>query len=124
MVCLRNICINTLHKGDDDDDDDDDNNNNMTFLSMTPCSLVDRRQMLKCWRNLLSPCSGLKTLKVSMPQIELKPLILWLSGSLLVHIQNSLFQFLAWTLTVLTEIFVDFINICRQVRVLYLTFDH
>ena len=39
MVCLRNICINTLHKGDDDDDDDDDdndnnnnnNNNNVTF---------------------------------------------------------------------------------------------
>ena len=30
MVCLRNICVNTLHKGDndDDDDDDDDNNNN------------------------------------------------------------------------------------------------
>ena len=28
MVRLRNICINTLHKGDDDDDDDDDNNNN------------------------------------------------------------------------------------------------
>ena len=33
MVCLRNICINTLHKGDDDDDDyddddDDDNSNN------------------------------------------------------------------------------------------------
>ena len=26
--CLRNISINTLHKGDDDDDDDDDNNNN------------------------------------------------------------------------------------------------
>ena len=31
-MCLRNICINTLHKGDnddDDDDDDDDNNNNI-----------------------------------------------------------------------------------------------
>jgi len=32
MVCLRNIGVNTLHKGDteddDDDDDDDDNNNN------------------------------------------------------------------------------------------------
>jgi hypothetical protein len=35
MVCLRNICTNTLHKGDnnndgfdDYDDDDDDNNNN------------------------------------------------------------------------------------------------
>jgi hypothetical protein len=27
MVCLRNICINTLHKGDSDDDDDDNNNN-------------------------------------------------------------------------------------------------
>jgi len=27
-VCLRNMSINTLHKGDDDDDDDDDNNNN------------------------------------------------------------------------------------------------
>ena len=24
MVFLRNICINTLHKGDNDDDDDDD----------------------------------------------------------------------------------------------------
>ena len=28
MVCLRNICINTLHKGDNDDDDNNDNNNN------------------------------------------------------------------------------------------------
>ena len=28
IVCLRNISINTLHKGDDDDDDDDDDNNN------------------------------------------------------------------------------------------------
>jgi len=26
MVCLGNICINTLHKGDIDDDDDDNNN--------------------------------------------------------------------------------------------------
>ena len=28
IVCLRNISINTLHKGDDDDDDDNNNNNN------------------------------------------------------------------------------------------------
>jgi hypothetical protein len=32
MVCLRNISLDTLHKGDidddDDDDDDDDGNNN------------------------------------------------------------------------------------------------
>jgi hypothetical protein len=27
-VCVRNIWINTLHKGDSGDDDDDDNNNN------------------------------------------------------------------------------------------------
>ena len=30
IVYLRNISINTLHKGDDDDDGDDDNNNNNT----------------------------------------------------------------------------------------------
>ena len=29
IVCLRNISINTLHKGDDDDDDDNNNNNNL-----------------------------------------------------------------------------------------------
>jgi hypothetical protein len=28
MVCLRNIRVDTLHKGDTDDDDDNDNNNN------------------------------------------------------------------------------------------------
>jgi hypothetical protein len=28
MVCLGNICINTLHEGDDDDDDNNNNNNN------------------------------------------------------------------------------------------------
>jgi hypothetical protein len=28
MVCLGNICINTLQKGAKDGDDDDDNNNN------------------------------------------------------------------------------------------------
>ena len=28
IVCLRNISINTLHKGDDDDDNNNDNDNN------------------------------------------------------------------------------------------------
>jgi hypothetical protein len=28
MVCVGNICINTLHEGDGDDDDDNNNNNN------------------------------------------------------------------------------------------------
>jgi hypothetical protein len=26
MVCLGNMCVDTLHKGDNDDDDDDDDN--------------------------------------------------------------------------------------------------
>ena len=40
MVCLRNISVDTLHKGntEDDDDDDDDNydddNNNNNNLSL------------------------------------------------------------------------------------------
>jgi hypothetical protein len=32
IVCLRNISINTLQKGDDDDDDDDNNTNNKYHL--------------------------------------------------------------------------------------------
>ena len=43
MVCLRNICINTLHKGDNDDDDgdidDDDDDKQMDDPS---CSAVPR----------------------------------------------------------------------------------
>ena len=46
MVCLRNICINTLHKGDnddddndDDDDDDDNNNNNNNNLKIKMCNM-------------------------------------------------------------------------------------
>jgi hypothetical protein len=36
MVCLRNIRVNTLHKGDIDDDDDDDynNSNNNSFVQV------------------------------------------------------------------------------------------
>jgi len=33
-VCLRNISINTLHKGDDDDDDNNNNNNNNNAVSL------------------------------------------------------------------------------------------
>jgi hypothetical protein len=29
MVCLRNMGMDTLHKGNDDDDDDNNNNNNL-----------------------------------------------------------------------------------------------
>jgi hypothetical protein len=32
MVCLRNISVDTLHKGDTDNDNDDNNNNNNNFI--------------------------------------------------------------------------------------------
>ena len=41
IVCLRNISINNVHKGDDsndngdDDDDDDDNNNNNRVITVS-----------------------------------------------------------------------------------------
>jgi hypothetical protein len=34
IVCLRDMSINTLHKGDDDDDDDENNNKNNNDLSI------------------------------------------------------------------------------------------
>jgi len=41
IVCLRNIGINTLHKGDDDndddEDDDDDDDDNSTVYYMYTC---------------------------------------------------------------------------------------
>ena len=42
LVCLRNISVDTLHRGDTDDDDDDDdddndnNNNNNVPLTTSP----------------------------------------------------------------------------------------
>jgi hypothetical protein len=45
MVCLKNICINTLHKGakdDDDDDDYDNNNNNYKSLKASVVRFDDR----------------------------------------------------------------------------------
>ena len=33
MVCLGNMCMDTVHKGDNDDDDDNDNNNNNNQLT-------------------------------------------------------------------------------------------
>jgi hypothetical protein len=40
MVCLGNICINTLHKGDNNNDDDNNNNAHQTLrekkITITP----------------------------------------------------------------------------------------
>jgi hypothetical protein len=46
MVCLRNISVDTLHKGDseDDDDDDDDNNNN----NNNPGAFFGKQTLLFC----------------------------------------------------------------------------
>jgi hypothetical protein len=42
MVCLGNICTNTLHKGDtDDDDDDDDDDNNNNNNEAATCTALD-----------------------------------------------------------------------------------
>jgi len=67
MVCLKNISVDTLHKGDtddgdddDDDDDDDNNNNNNNLITLCPrednswnsdsCSA--RKKLISClWRN-------------------------------------------------------------------------
>jgi hypothetical protein len=62
MVCLRNICVNTLHKGDDDDDDDDDdninnnnnNNNNNNDKSRTAVA-VQCAVFLACFQ-ICYPC--------------------------------------------------------------------
>ena len=66
IVCLRNISINTLPKGDDDDDDDedDDNKNNLFYEShsisdvaaITTFSAVHNPHMnLQFYIYLLSP---------------------------------------------------------------------
>jgi hypothetical protein len=45
MVCLRNINVDTLHKGEtDDDDDNDDDNNNNNNLSKTEAEKTTKCQ--------------------------------------------------------------------------------
>jgi hypothetical protein len=41
MVCLRDMSVDTLHKGDteDDDDDDDNNNNDIILYTLTTVGL-------------------------------------------------------------------------------------
>ena len=61
IVCLRNISINTLHKGDDDDDDDDNIQRQtvqsltsithpfFTLFSVSPGSDRRSHNSLSCW---------------------------------------------------------------------------
>jgi hypothetical protein len=50
MVCLRNINVDTLHKGDtdddNDDDDDDDDNNNINNNNNIPCYSLDLNESI------------------------------------------------------------------------------
>jgi hypothetical protein len=39
IFCLRNVSVDTLHKGDTDDDDDDNNNNNNKII-LPPLNLL------------------------------------------------------------------------------------
>ena len=44
MVCLKNICINTLHKGDNDD------NNNKTQTLNEPSKRIKNIRNVKFWK--------------------------------------------------------------------------
>jgi hypothetical protein len=46
MVCLRNICVDTLHKGDTDDNNNNNNNNNLKYNIL--CIEIQRMWNLKC----------------------------------------------------------------------------
>ena len=59
MVCLRNICINTLHKGDNDDDDNDDNNNNNNNNNNNMLIIIFIAiHHFNCYLQVLSTCSS------------------------------------------------------------------
>ena len=41
MVCLRNISVDTLHKGDAEDNNNNNNNNNVQFYNAEGCLSVN-----------------------------------------------------------------------------------
>jgi hypothetical protein len=43
MVCLRNISVDTLHKGDTNDDDDDDDDNNTSIFPLQYMTTLHRK---------------------------------------------------------------------------------
>jgi hypothetical protein len=53
MVCLGNMCADTVHKGDDDDDDDDDksNNNNTESTNVKVHDILHGRNNVTCSTN-------------------------------------------------------------------------
>jgi hypothetical protein len=68
MVCLRNISVDILHKGDTEDDDDDDdnnndNNNNIGLFNVIYVTWRGRNRMTDCdvIKSSRFPLCGLKT---------------------------------------------------------------
>jgi hypothetical protein len=47
MVCLGNISVDTLHKGDTEDDYDDDNNNNNNNNGTFCCCFFTNNEMIE-----------------------------------------------------------------------------
>jgi hypothetical protein len=60
MVCLGNMCMDTVRKGDDDDDDDDNNNNNNTLSN----SIEKVHRCFDTCFTLLSCFANLNTLRL------------------------------------------------------------
>ena len=61
MVCLRNICINTLHKGDNNNNN---NNNNNVKIKTTFSLLHYSVQLRHYWGVILIKASSLNLAKI------------------------------------------------------------
>jgi len=70
VVCLRNMSVDTLHKGDtkDDDDDDDDNNNNNKQVIIGATGTIS-----KSFKQYLSNIQG----KHEIKEIQKKKQLYW-----------------------------------------------
>jgi hypothetical protein len=61
MVCLRNISVDTLHKGDSEDDDDENNNNNNNNnneINTFPPVAIKSQEISYVLRFKVQPSSG------------------------------------------------------------------
>jgi len=87
IVCLRNMSINTLHKGDDDDDDDN-NNNNLATEPEVPTPLIKAPKPVISHYYKLSPSFSLpQSLSTSERSIHPFHLLCNSSGQLSVACQ-------------------------------------
>jgi len=64
IVCIRNIIINTLHKGDDDDGNNNNNNNNSGKVFPVHNTIKHRGKEVWIYRFLTSALNGGEKLTV------------------------------------------------------------